>query len=55
MTLIISCSWCHAPNDLAHTMWCHECGHRADRARAECNCPQCLRLPAIIRLIEEQQ
>lgn len=39
----LTCSWCHAlvwaaPASAAS---CPDCGHRADLARAACDCPRC--------------
>lgn len=33
-----SCSFCHTMTD---QRTCPNCGHRADVARVQCDCPQC--------------
>lgn len=40
--MILSCSWCHHGQDLAISTFCDVCGHRADRARMDCDCEQCV-------------
>lgn len=39
--MIVSCSWCHEAQDLDESRYCGVCGHRADRARVDCDCAQC--------------
>lgn len=43
MITSISCSWCHTMNTLVEGVknLCRHCGHRADKCRLECDCPQC--------------
>lgn len=41
-----TCSWCHTLSGAAipgYKVWCNECGHRADVARLDCDCPKCER------------
>lgn len=43
MSALQSCSWCHEINDVgAGATLCCGCGHRADVARADCDCSRCL-------------
>lgn len=40
--IIVACSWCHATaRAFKGPSWCSTCGHRADVARADCDCPTC--------------
>jgi hypothetical protein len=40
--IIVSCSWCHSSARLfPGPAWCLTCGHRADVARVDCDCPKC--------------
>jgi hypothetical protein len=41
LTRIVACSWCHEVVALQATRYCPTCGHRADVARAVCDCPKC--------------
>lgn len=43
MSLSASCSWCHTTNTLVPGVrnLCRRCGHRADLARIDCDCPKC--------------
>ena len=38
--MLISCSWCHEFND-TNNVYCKECGHEVNKARIDCECPQC--------------
>jgi hypothetical protein len=40
MTVTISCSWCHEHNPIG-VDFCASCGHRSERPRMDCDCPQC--------------
>lgn len=42
--IVVACSWCHglnSQNGLDLTPYCIFCGHRADLARVDCDCPKC--------------
>lgn len=44
MTTHSTCSWCHELVTLSPgPTTCPTCGHRADRARLDCDCPACRR------------
>lgn len=46
MTRGTRCDFCHAWNwGSPAPRWCRGCRHRADRPRAECDCPRCARRP----------
>jgi predicted amidophosphoribosyltransferase len=41
-SLTVACSWCHtAVLVTALRNYCPTCGHRADVARVDCDCPKC--------------
>lgn len=55
-----SCSWCHTTNDITAAarllpVFCSTCGHRADVARMQCDCGECLELRGIARPAAESQ
>jgi NADH pyrophosphatase NudC (nudix superfamily) len=40
--VLVSCSWCHELVEVrARIQYCPTCGHRADVARVDCDCPKC--------------
>ncbi len=44
MTTLRSCSWRHTENLVGPGRTnCHNCGHRTDRPRSECDCDPCTR------------
>lgn len=45
---VMSCSWCHAANQLVRggPTYCSHCGHRADVCRLDCDCPVCAHVAA---------
>lgn len=49
MTVCTTCSWCHEMNDVTPPppVFCGNCGHRADRARLDCDCDACRRCAAL--------
>jgi hypothetical protein len=41
----VACSWCHQVARLdGPKTYCRNCGHRADVARADCDCDACVGL-----------
>ncbi len=53
--IIQSCSWCHEMNEIVWVpAYCDTCGHRADVARAECDCHRCQHAREVIARIDRQ-
>jgi hypothetical protein len=52
MSIVAACLWCGTKNEIGRArmhnlaIYCRHCGHRADKAKARCDCRQCLGLPA---------
>lgn len=45
--MVQSCSWCREGNEVradGRKVFCWSCGHRADVARIDCDCPKCRRV-----------
>ena len=43
VSVIRACSWCHTGNEIhgVDKPRCSTCGHRADVAMSQCDCPKC--------------
>jgi hypothetical protein len=44
MKVILTCSWCHEPNQKPKNggkLFCFNCAHRADVPRVDCDCRKC--------------
>lgn len=55
MRMSKSCSWCHELNLMTGgPVLCHCCGHRADVARADCDCAACSAHVQGAQLLREQ-